>query len=371
MGGRLRLAEVEHIPTEKLVPLIIENFNDLVTVAVAEATNGYIPQSTRRLLRKAEWRLDWQDALLCASGELQVASERMRYTKDPRKDATEHRLRRVRLRMNEASLLVKKSRNHEFNTSVERKSGTNSHLTAQGWLRSAFPDEYADLLHQERARRNLADHAEEPSFRNVHEQIEHACARGLITAPRIPEVDALLAANDVTVRLAAADDAKDQEERNVALRHPLLLGRWENALRELGNTAAERARSESPHALGTLPDDFYVLPRVKAIEVLNARRFLAAIQQRRLEYKRYVRRITQTLRERARENPEVITLVEVKATASRQLTERHPSEYAFIRAELRPHEEHEGFLPGSLVNSPERAGIKRRVLRALAEGTWV
>ncbi|MGO4748134.1 hypothetical protein AB4212_05760, partial [Streptomyces sp. 2MCAF27] len=66
MVGRLRLADVEHIPTDKLVPLISVSFDNLVTAAVAEATNGFIPQRTRRLLRKVEWRLDWQDALLCA-----------------------------------------------------------------------------------------------------------------------------------------------------------------------------------------------------------------------------------------------------------------------------------------------------------------
>lgn len=104
--------------------------------------------------------------------------------------------------------------------------------------------------------------------------------------------------------------------------------------------------------------------------MLNARRFLAAIQQRRLEYKWYLRQITQALRERARESPRVIALAEAKAAASQLLMERHPSEYAFIRAELRPHEMHNSSLPLSLASGPQRAGIKRRVLAALADGTW-
>lgn len=370
MVERLRLSDVEHLPTDALEPLITSTFDNLVTVAIAEATNGFIPQRTRRLLRKAEWRLDWQDALLCACGELQVAVERMRYTRDPRLEATEHRLRRVRIRRHEAGVLAKKLRRNDFNNSAERKSGKNSHLTAMGWLRQAFPAEYADLLQQERARRNLGDEPQEPSFRNVHEQIAYACARGQLKAPRTPEVEALLVAGDIAVRDAAADDAKDQEERNTALRHPLMLGRWENALRELGFMTAERALAESPHGLGTLPDDFYALPQEEAVAVLNARRFLAAIQQRRLEYKRYVRQITQALRERERDSPHVIAAAEVKVMASQLLVERHASAYAFIRAELRPHEEYDGFLPRSLVNSPQRTEIKRRVLAALADGTW-
>ncbi|MFI1482036.1 hypothetical protein [Streptomyces sp. NPDC020747] len=260
-------------------------------------------------------------------------------------------------------------RRNDFNNSTERKIGTNSHLTAQVWLRTAFPDEYADLLRHERARLSLDETPEEPSFRDVHEQIEYACARGRIAAPRTLEVDALLTAGDAAVRLATADDAKNQDERTMELRHPLMLGRWENALRELGAMTAGPARAQTPHALGTLPDDFYALPQDEATGVLNARRFLAAIQQRRLEYKRYARQITQALRERERESPHVIALAEAKATASHRLAERHPAEYALIRAELRPHEEHDGFLPRSLASSSQRAEIKRRVLTTLTAGT--
>lgn len=370
MGEKLRLADVEHIPTDKLIPLITDRFDNLVTVAVAEAANRFIPQRTRRLLRKVEWRLDWQDALLCACGELQVSAERMRYTNDPRLETTEHRLRRVRIRVNEASVLAKKLRRNGFNNSAERKMNRNSHLTAQGWLRNAFPDEYAELIQQERAHRHLSDEPEDPPFRNVHDQIRHAWTHGRITAPRTQEVDALLAADDVSVRTAAANDAKDQEERNMALRHPLLLERWENSLRELGYMAAEQARAETPHALGTLPEDFYILPSKKAIEVLNARRFLAAIQQRRLEYKRHLRQITQVLNEREHDNPRVVVMTEAREAASQLLIDRHPSEYAFIRTVLRPHEQYDGYLPGELANGPQRTEIKRRVLAALTDGTW-
>jgi hypothetical protein len=371
MGEKLRLVDVEHVPTDQLIPLIAERFVNLVTVAIAEATNGYIPQRTRRLLRKPEWRLDWQDALLCACGELQVATECMRYTRDPRLEATEHRLRRVRHRAHEAGILAKKTRRHDVTSSGEwNKTGRRSHVTAESWLRIAFQDEHADLVRQERARRNLGDESEKPSFSDVHEEIAYACDHGLITAPRAPRVDALLAADDATVRLAAANDAKDQDERDMALRHPLLLACWENGLRELGFMAAERARAESPHGLGTLPEDFYALPQEEAISVLNARRFLAALQQRRLEYKRYVRQITRALRERERESPQPLALAEARAAATQLLIERHPAEYAFIRAALRPHEERDGLRPMSLADSPQRAEINARSWRPLADGAW-
>ena len=372
VGERLRVADVERVPTERLVALITESFDNLVTVAIAEAVHGrFLPPRTGRLLRKAEWRLDWQDALLCAGGELQVATERMRYSGDPRLEATEHRLGRVRHRAHEAAVLVKKLRRNDFHNSRERKSGMNSHLTAQGWLRIAFPDEYADLVHRERARRLVSDMAEPPAFRDVHDEIAYAVGEGRLAAPRSPEVDALLAAGDITVRLAAADDAKDQDERDMVLRHPLMLKRWENALRELGAMAAERACAETPHALGTLPDDFCELPEAEAVAVLNARRFLAAVQQRRMECKRYIRQITQALRERALESPYALAVSEAKAAADRLLVDGHPAEYAFVRAELRGHEEHVGYLPLSLVSSPRRAEIKRRVLAALSDGTWM
>ncbi|MFM9613064.1 hypothetical protein [Streptomyces niveiscabiei] len=370
MVEKIRLADVEHVPADDLVSLISDRFDNLVTVAVAEAVSGYVPQRTRRLLRRPEWRQDWQDALLCADGELQVATERMRYTGDPRLGTTERRLRRVRVRRNEASVLVKKLRRHDYHNSVERRTGTDSRLTARGWLRVAFPEEYAALLAGERARLDVGEATGEPSFHDVHEQIAYACAHGLLTAPRTPEVDGLLAAADTVVRETAAEDAKDQEGRNTALRHPLLLGRWENALRELGRTTAVRARAETPHALGVLPDDFYALPHPEATGVLNARRFLAALQQRRLEYKRYVRQLTQALRERARENPYVLAAGEAKAGASALLVERYPREYAYVLGVLRPFEERDGVLPQELVSSPRRAELKREVLAALADGSW-
>jgi hypothetical protein len=370
MTEKLRLADVERIPTDELIPLLGDCFDNLVTTAIAEATSGYVPQRTRRLLRKAEWRLDWQDALLCAAGELQVASERMRYLGDPRLETTEHRLRRVRLRRNEADVLAKKLRRNDFHHSAERRSGASSHLTALGWLSKAFPDEYGSLLREERARRGLTDRSESPSFRTVHEQIAHACAQGHLTAPRTTRVDMLLAAPDSTLRAAAADDAKDQEERDTALRHPLLLGRWEQSLTDLGTMTTEQARARTPHALGSLPDGFYRLPHEEAITVLNARRFLAAIQQRRLECKRYVRQITQVLRERVRASPPVLAAAEAKASAGRLLLERHKAEYAHVRAELSAYETHPGHLPDHLVTSPRRAEIKQRVLAALEDGSW-
>ncbi|MFC0601853.1 hypothetical protein [Streptomyces palmae] len=370
MVERLRLADVEHIATDELVPLITDSFDNLVTVSIAEATNGYIPQKTRRLLRKAEWRLDWQDALLCACGELQVACERMRYTGDPRLQPTEHRLHRVRNRRHEAGILAKKLRRNDFNNSTERKNGTSSHRTAQGWLRQAFPDEYTALVQQERARRHLDDAPETPAFRDVHEQLAYACSHGLITAPRTAEVEALLAASDLTVRNAAADDAKAQEERSMALRHPLLLGRWENALRELGYMVMGQARAKTPHGLGALPDHFYTLPQPEAMEVLNARRFLAAVQQRRTEYKRCVRQLTLALRERRREAPRAVAFTEAKEEASRLLVEAHPAEYAYIRSVLGPYEVRDGCLPTELVGNGQRARIKQSVLTALAQGTW-
>ena len=49
---KIRLADVEHVPPDDLVSLISDRFDNLVTVAVAEAVSGYVPQRTRRLLRQ-------------------------------------------------------------------------------------------------------------------------------------------------------------------------------------------------------------------------------------------------------------------------------------------------------------------------------
>ena len=97
----------------------------------------------------------------------------------------------------------------------------SSDLTAQGWLRIAFPDEYAELVQRERARRFVSDMAEPPAFRDVHDEIAYAVgeAGSPRRAPR--KSTRCSAAGDTAVRLAAADDAKEQDERDMALRHPL------------------------------------------------------------------------------------------------------------------------------------------------------
>ncbi|MBB5938353.1 hypothetical protein [Streptomyces zagrosensis] len=246
----------------------------------------------------------------------------------------------------------------------------NSHRTAQSWFGQAFLDEHTDLIQQERARRHLGDAPGMPAFRDVHEQLTYAFTHGLITAPPTAEVQALLAAGDLAVRDAVAEDAKEQDDRSMALRHPLLLGRWENALRDLGHQVTEQAWVKSPHGLGTLPDDFYALPRAQAMDVLNARRFLAAIQQRRTEYKRCIRQLTLALRERELNDPRTLAFAKAKEAANQSLSDAHPAEYAFIRSVLRPHEVRDGYLPGELVGNDQRAQIKRDVLTALEQGTW-
>jgi hypothetical protein len=369
---RLSIGDVERIPTDDLVPLITDSFDNLVTVAIADATSGYIPQRTRRLLRKVEWRQDWQDALACAAGELQVATERMRYTRDERLEATEHRLRRVRARAHEAAILVKKHRMATTRREPDVRRQTSSHSTALTWLCHAFPEEARELLRAERARRGLSveEGADSPVFKDVHDEITYACAHGMLVAPRSGRVDHLLHADEATVRIAAADDAKEQQDRDTALRHPLMLKRWENALRELGQMTAGPALAESPHGLGSLPDDFFALPLPEGLRVLNARRFLAALQQRRREYKWYVRQITETLRERAQADPHVAAGKEARLEAAELMGARHPAEYAYIRCRLRPHEVFDGKLPAALISTPARSQIKQSVLAALADGTW-
>lgn len=49
MGETLRVADVEHIPTDRLIQLVTDSFDNLVTVALSEATNGCVPRRTRRL----------------------------------------------------------------------------------------------------------------------------------------------------------------------------------------------------------------------------------------------------------------------------------------------------------------------------------
>ncbi|GAA0393870.1 hypothetical protein [Streptomyces luteireticuli] len=365
---RLRLGDVAVMPTAELIPLFERSFTALVTVAIAEATMR-VPSSTRRLLRRREWHLDWLDALKYAEGELQVSVERMLCTGDPRAARNEYRLRRVRSTLTAAHRVAADFRRRAHHGGLLRSPMRDACHTARNWLSKLHMDEFAKLLAEERAAHGLAP-LEEPAVKDVYDSIELAYRRGWIEAPLTPGVNGLLTAPARTVRDAAADDARRQEGREPALFHPLLLRRWDQALRELAKMTFPLAGAGSPCALGPLPSSAAALPHGELFRLLNARRFMAAVLQRRVECGHRTRHVAAAAGRAGREDPRCVADTEARDRAGRRLAELYSEEYAWIRAQLAPYEYRPGLLDRELLDVEARAAVKRRVTEALADGSW-
>lgn len=335
------LSEVARWSVDELVPLMRENFNALVTVAIAEATRSDVPSATRRLLRKREWHLGWIDALKFAEGELQVSTEMMTLVGDPRTDDNVQRLRYVRHRLHGANKIATDFRRRAHRTNLERNGYFDSDKAARGMLSKVYHAEYLKILSALTTGIEITTiPTDSPGF------IEYGCKRGWLNIPQSTQVAELLAASDLTVRNTAAQDARDQQQRNAALRHPLLLQRWQEALKDLAEMTYVKAGAASPTALGCLPTSVALLSADDISSLIRARRFLAAIQQRQIECNYQIRWALQAINRRREEAPDTLAYKAAGEAASKELVARHLRDYDTTRQLLAPFE----FRPGLLAS---------------------
>ncbi|PBO25930.1 hypothetical protein CLM85_01370 [Streptomyces albidoflavus] len=362
----LRLRDVARLPAEVLVKRFEEDFGNLVTAAVADATRR-LPAPVRRLLDGLEWHLDWADALVWAEGELQVSAERMTLLGDPRLRRVEGQLRQVRVRLHEARCVAADYRRQDRER-LEQGRLLTARATALSWLGKALPEEYAALFAARVAELGIPPLRRHTASRDVFDSIEQAVAQGRLWVTAGPEVTALLELPDDTFRAAVADDVREQNARNVLLRHPLVLRRWHAGLARLCELTVGPARASSATALGRLPVDLAGLPRQEAMQIINARRFFCAVQQRRLDCDRTVRGLMAEIVRRERADPVNAARREAGVHARLRLAEAHPEAYARIREELRAYESEPGHLDPARLTSDVRGALKARLLAELGTG---
>ncbi|WDV30581.1 hypothetical protein OIM90_01720 [Streptomyces sp. AD16] len=235
----LRLRDVARLPAEVLVKRFEEDFGNLVTAAVADATRR-LPAPVRRLLDGLEWHLDWADALVWAEGELQVSAERMTLLGDPRLRRVEGQLRQVRVRLHEARCVAADYRRQDRER-LEQGRLLTARATALSWLSKAFPEEYAALFAARVAELGIPPLRRHIASRDVFDSIEQAVAQDRLQVTAGPEVTALLELPDDTFRAAVADDVREQNARNVLLRHP-----WSCAAGTRGSPVSASSRSAPP-----------------------------------------------------------------------------------------------------------------------------
>ncbi|MFE0134047.1 hypothetical protein ACFWY6_21155 [Streptomyces sp. NPDC059037] len=200
----------------------------------------------------------------------------------------------------------------------------------------------------------------------MFDAIERGASEGLLFATMTTAVHGLLAKSPLAFRNTVAADAREQDERTIELRHPLLLRRWRAALDELAEMTAPLAGATSATELGPLTSDLDALPRQAAFAVLNARRFLVAVHLRTAENTRVARQYAQTITQREQDEPDHAAHRGVFGQALHRLADEHPPDYDHIRHRLRPFEASPGRLDVSVLNAGQRGALKRQVLAELA-----
>ncbi|MFB6517359.1 hypothetical protein [Streptomyces sp. NPDC056401] len=361
---RLRLREVADLDDTAFSDYLQDRFDHLVTAAIADAA-GYLRPAQHDLLHAPGRLHALRDALTFAEGDLQVAVERMTYRRDPRAARTSRQLRQVRTALHQVHREAAALRRAESRTrdAAEGTASTDTVTTARGWLAHAYPARFTQVLAQAQAAAGLPAR---PLAKDIFDTIEEGWADGHLTAPSTPGVEQLLARGVVAFRSAVADDARDQNDRDPALRHPLLQRRWNTALEELATLTVPLARASSPSALGALPGDFFHLPEQDAFKILNARRFLVAIWQRRAEHTRLIHQYAGTVTDRRRAAPDHDLRFQALDAALDRLVAEHPAAAARILARLRPYAAADGRLEEDVFTPALRAQAKREVLADLA-----
>ncbi|MFE3739783.1 hypothetical protein [Streptomyces sp. NPDC059134] len=358
-------------PTQEVADASAASFEVFVRAALADAFLRKTRDTTSAWLRSPEMHHDWLDALTFAAGELQIACERLRYRGDDRLRANQRRLEQVQVRLMEARRVRRAYQEENQRAGREWRNMCDAVFTARSWLRGAYGDE-ADAVRRELcAERGIPGSApyQEPA-RNALHGIEIACRSKLIDPLVTADVARLMAAPDHAFRLVVANDAKEQEERSTALRHPLLLRRWEAAVHDLLAELVDRARADSTTVLGDL-GDVTGLTGQEVYTLLNSRRFYVALHYRLTELARIVRRLTEDCRARQERLRAPWYAVEVEVRA--ELARRHPREYAWIRRQMEPFGTPVGSRaldPEWANNSQRRGALKAHVMRCLASGVF-
>ncbi|MFJ4902789.1 hypothetical protein [Streptomyces sp. NPDC088727] len=329
------------------------DFDSLVTIAIADATQRDIPSSTRRLLRKRDWHLFWRDALKYTVGELQISTEIMAAENDPRTKANLQRLALVRKALTGADKVAAEFRRRAHRAELSENGFYISDRVARSILMRLHPET-----------RPKAPHTSDKAA-DRFDTITDGCTQGWLAIPRTSDVESLLEASPLVVRNVTARDAQTQQDRNAALRHPLMLGRWHRSLQELAEITCPRAGASSPHALGPLPPDANRLPHEERSNLFRARRFMAAVMQRQAECDYQARWALQAVTQRRKEDPSIIAYREAYDAAGHELAAKYPDEYAYVLERLAPYEYRPGHLD-TKVSVDTLTFVRRQIYQTLS-----
>lgn len=327
---RFTLRECVTLPPEELKQACLQDFMALVDVTVAEAAKPDMPASVKEWLRSPEQVENWSDALRWAASSLEQSVEWKAYSNDERLSQTVELRNDVARRVDESNRLRGQYKRAEYRNSEDFQKSLDAGHTARGWLTHYYKDEFNEIRRELATQRGIAPDLERMP-QNGSDEVEFAIADGLFLLEDSSEVRAMRDLPREEFEDVVKADAQDPDERVAELRHPLLLHRWQSALRSLAEeTGVGMAKGMALPRLDRR--ELMRMPRSEAVELLNRRRSFASYLHRLIECRQVTREVMVAIQTRRRERD--VQRVEVAAAARVELAERHPGEFDYILTQV-------------------------------------
>lgn len=335
------------LPLHELADLVNVSFLDLAKVVTAHAC-GLQRTGLDELLFGPDRIEQSVDALTYAMHDRQIRRE-VRVLSGGRPEEIEDlaaQERAVRDRLRDTERRLKNQRIAELTAAgiLPFPAPTDdSRRLARAWLGRYLPDEKEALVRRLAADKGLAPSAT-VHIRSIPEKITRCIDNGWLAAPVTDAVHELLELDGPALRRRIVADAAQQDAREDALCHPLLLNRWRDQLTEtLVEMAPSANNAHTKHlhdlALTSRPRSNAQLRRLH-----DRRRMFAALLQRRSESVRLITSLNDGMSLAERRDPSYQLLKKAGDQAYNELVRRHPDLYRHIRARLARYETRYGRL---------------------------
>ncbi|MFF5931615.1 hypothetical protein [Streptomyces hydrogenans] len=351
------------LPLHELADRINISFLDHARVVTAHAC-GLRRTGLDDLLFGPDRILQSLDALTYALHDRQLQRETHTLTHGPDPHATHlaEQQHAIQTQLRQAAGLMKQRRIAELTQAgilpMAAPSDDPRHI-ARAWLGRYLDDEKEALVQSIAAAAGIPRTAAAP-IRSIRDKITKCIANGWITAPVNEAVEHLLACNSHTFRARLIADATQQDTRDDALCHPLILNRWRDELEQALTDLAPAAENPTTQRLHDLTR---TQPRraTPTRRLCDRRRLFAALLQRRDECTRLITDLNDTMTLAEQADPSYPALKNAADRAYDELVSRHPDLYHRIRSALAPHQTRYG----RLAHGTPRAELRKKVFADL------
>ncbi|MFI8860403.1 hypothetical protein ACIGW5_27930 [Streptomyces prasinus] len=348
------------LPMHELADLVNVSFLDLAKVVAAHAC-GLQRTGLDELLFGPDRIEQSIDALTYAMHDRQIRREVRVLSGGGHQEVEDlaAQERAVRGRLRDAERRLKGQRIAELTAAgiLPFPAATNdSRRLARAWLGRYLPEEKEALVRHLAADAGVALSAT-AHIRSIPEKITRCIDNGWLAAPLTDAVRQLLELDGPAFRRRIVADAAQQDARDDALCHPLVLNRWRDQLTE---ALAEMAPSaDNPHTKHL--HDLTLTRRTRSATHLGRlhgrRRLFAALLQRRSESIRLITALNDGMSLAERRDPSYELLKKAGDQAYDELVRRHPDLYRHIRTRLAQYETRYGCLQLTEPRSQLRAQI--------------